>query len=271
LAAVAELLPTELEDALRELAAAGLVTSDAFAPIRGMVAPRKLGRQRTQRRSDNRRTGINGVAPNAISTPSGRWSCFPGHLGLTPDVELRIENWCQLLLRRYGVVFRDLLARESVAPSWRELVYAFRRMELRGDVRGGRFVSGVGGEQFANEAVIEPLRAIRERDADEAWLVVSAVDPLNLNGIVTEGPRVAAMHKNALILRNGKCVAAKQADQIMFFEEVSQAEEAEMRRALQTGRVEASSHIRPEWVQEQTRPRQSSSAMPTIPSRTLRP
>jgi ATP-dependent Lhr-like helicase len=140
LAAVTELLPTELEEALRELAAAGLVTSDAFTPIRGMVAARRSNRHR-----QTRRAGISGVAACAIGAPSGRWSCFPGHIGTPVDNEHRIENWCRLLLRRYGVVFRDLLARESAAPSWRELVYAFRRLELRGDVRGGRFVSGVAG------------------------------------------------------------------------------------------------------------------------------
>jgi ATP-dependent Lhr-like helicase len=144
-----------------------------------------------------------------------------------------------LLLRRYGVVFRDLLARESAAPSWRELVYMYRRMELRGDVRGGRFVSDVGGEQFADEAVVEPLRAMRETDADDAWLLISAVDPLNLNGIVTDGPRISAMHKNAVILQNGRCVAAKQADQIVFFEHVSQDIAVVMRRALQTSRHDA--------------------------------
>ena len=265
LAAVTDMLPTEFEEALRELAAAGLVTSDAFAPIRSMVTARRSSRHR-----QTRRTRISGVAASAIGAPSGRWSCFPGHLGSPPENEQRIENWCRLLLRRYGVVFRDLLARESTAPSWRELVYMYRRMELRGDVRGGRFVSGVGGEQFADEAVVEPLRAMRETDADDAWLLISAVDPLNLNGIVTDGPRISAMHKNAVILQNGRCVAAKQADQIVFFEHVSQDIAAVMRRALQTGRVDPASHIRQEWVDGKSRRAKPKSEIPIIPSRTMR-
>ncbi len=265
LAAVTDLLPTELEEALRELAAAGLVTSDAFAPIRSMVTARRSSRHR-----QTRRTRISGVAASAIGAPSGRWSCFPGHLGSPPENEQRIENWCRLLLRRYGVVFRDLLARESAAPSWRELVYMYRRMELRGDVRGGRFVSDVGGEQFADEAVVEPLRAMRETDADDAWLLISAVDPLNLNGIVTDGPRISAMHKNAVILQNGRCVAAKQADQIVFFEHVSQDIAVVMRRALQTSRVDPASHIRQEWVDGKSRRAKPKSEIPIIPSRTMR-
>ena len=265
LAAVTELLPTELEEALCELAAAGLVTSDAFTPIRGMVAARRSSRHR-----QTRRAGISGVAASAIGAPSGRWSCFPGHLGSLPDNEQRVENWCRLLLRGYGVVFRDLLTRESAASAWRELVHTYRRMELRGDVRGGRFVSGVGGEQFADEAVIEPLRSMRETDADDAWLLISAVDPLNLSGIVTDGPRISAMHKNALILQNGRCVVAKQADQIVFIEHVSQEVAVAMRRALQTGRVDPVSHIRQEWVDGKSRRAQPKSEISTIPSRTMR-
>lgn len=266
LAAIAELLPTELEAVLRELAAAGLVTSDGFAPIRGMVTARQSNRQRQKGR-----TGINGVATRAIAAPSGRWSCFPGHLGPPPERDQHLENWCRLLLRRYGVVFRDLLTRETAAPSWRELVTAYRRMELRGDVRGGRFVSGVGGEQYADEAVIEPLRSMRESDSDEAWLLISAADPLNLSGIVTAGPRISAMHKNALILQNGKCVAASQADQIVFLKEVSQEVAVVMRRALQTGRVDPASHIRQEWIAGRSRPPKPKSEIPSVPSRTMRP
>jgi hypothetical protein len=106
---------------------------------------------------------------------------------------------------------------------------------------------------------------------DDAWLLISAVDPLNLSGVVTEGPRISAMHKNALILQNGRCVAAKQSNQIVFFEDISQEVAVVMRRALQTGRLDPASHIRKEWVAGKSRPAKPKNEIPTIPSRTMRP
>jgi ATP-dependent Lhr-like helicase len=100
--------------------------------------------------------------------------------------EARINSWAILLLRRYGVVFRDLLTRESVAPAWWELLRVFRRMEARGEIRGGRFVSGVAGEQYALPEAVEALR--RPRESEDHWVILSAADPLNLTGIVIPGP-----------------------------------------------------------------------------------
>jgi len=234
LAAASELLPTHLEESLRELAAHGLVTADGFGAVRAIVAPKRSGRRNNLR--GNRRGLGNPVAP------MGRWSLFPGP-NTPPEPAERIERWCMQLLDRYGVVFRDLLTRETAAPPWWELVRAFRRLELRGRIRGGRFVSGVGGEQFATDDAVSKLRKVRDREESLPWLVISAVDPLNLSGIVTDGPRITANHKNRLILLEGRCVASLSASEVTFHEDVSQDEENLMRKALITGKRDVESEV----------------------------
>jgi ATP-dependent Lhr-like helicase len=221
------LLPTQLEDALRELAAFGLITSDTFAAVRSIVGG-SLGK--------SVRFGQRVIARHA---PAGRWSLFPGYVAPIDKAEYR-ERWCRQLLARYGVLFRDLLTREYAAPSWYELAPTLRRMELRGEVRGGRFVSGVAGEQFALESAVTLLRETRDSaangtDISDDWCVISAADPLNLTGILTKDRRITASHKSSLILQRGKCVAAKESGRIVFFEQFSAGVELAMRRALQTG------------------------------------
>ncbi|HXT61216.1 MAG TPA: DEAD/DEAH box helicase, partial [Pirellulales bacterium] len=160
LAAMTGLLPAQLEDALGELAALGLVTADGFATIRSLVSldsQRKGAAPRMRRRGGAKRKYARG----------GRWSKFPPRLPPVDPAE-RIESWSRQLLRRYGVMFRDLLARETVAPAWRELAAVYRRWEAQGKIRGGRFVSGGAGEQFALPEAVERLREIRERGADRA-------------------------------------------------------------------------------------------------------
>lgn len=221
-----QLLPAHLEEALRELAALGLATADAFAAVRAIVLPnRQATRPRRHDRSRMHRT----------ATPIGRWSCFPGLVG-DCEREEAIERWCRLLLARYGVVFRELLTREAAAPPWYELVIRLRRMELRGEVRGGRFVSGVAGEQYATQSAVGAIREMRDRPDDAHWLVISAADPLNLIGVITDGPRIPATHKNRLILQNGRCIAFQQAGEIQFTCPVESAVEQEMRHALRIGR-----------------------------------
>ena len=232
---ITDQLPGHIEEALRELAARGFVTSDAFAAVRSIVERRKTDSRR--RRS--------GRTFQELNTPAGRWSRFPGEMKREVYDE-RLRRWCQQLMTRYGVVFRDVLTRESAAPAWHELVPVLRRMELRGEVRGGRFISGVAGEQFANEGAVEQLRAIREQKVpDDEWFVISAADPLNLVGIVLEGPRVTASHKNSLILRGGHCVAMKQTGQIEFLDEMEVNTKSEMRRALQIGRRNSNATMAP--------------------------
>ena len=257
LKAATGLLPGHLEDALRELAALGLVSSDAFAAVRaiaGNASGRRPGRRRTA---------------SGMALPAGRWSRFPGPLE-QPTNDERLGQWARQLLRRYGVLFRDLLARENAAPPWHELVRVLRRLELQGEIRGGRFVSGVGGEQFAEENAISELRAIRETAEDGSWFVLSAADPLNLAGVLFPGARVTASQKNYLILQAGRCVAAKQSGQIEFFAEVDRETEAAMRRALQTGRLDTQTHIRERWIAEDRQARPLPELTSSLPSRSLR-
>ena len=120
---------------------------------------------------------------------------------------LAIEKVARHLLRRYGVVFRDLLARESLAHSWRDLLVQYRRMEMAGEVRGGRFVCGFTGEQFALPEAVEALRAIRKASVSSNHeLRLSATDPLNLVGVILPGPRVPAVPTNFLVWKDGMLV-----------------------------------------------------------------
>jgi len=223
LAAATDLLPTYLEEALRELAALGLVTSDGFGAVRAIVAPARQKR-RTQGRS------------LARTTPAmGRWSQFPGAVAAS-DRRAQVQRWCQVLLARYGVVFRDLLTRESASPPWYELVREFRRMELRGEARGGRFITGVGGEQFGSDNSVSQLRKIRDTEPSGEWTIICAADPLNLAGILDNNARVTANHKNMLVLRDGRFVAAQQAGNVEFREEIDDITRQLMGRALRAGK-----------------------------------
>jgi len=193
----------------------------------------------SEKKLASRRRDSLGKRLRNLQAGAGRWSLFPGHVDEVERPKY-LENWCRLLLARYGVAFRDLLARESAAPSWSELVPMFRKLELRGEIRGGRFVSSVAGEQYALESTITQLREAREsRQASpqrDDWSVVSAVDPVNLVGIVNSQPRITATPKNSFILYGGRCVAVKQLGQIEFLEPLEGTLQFAMRRALQMGR-----------------------------------
>jgi ATP-dependent Lhr-like helicase len=208
LARVTKPLPTEVENGLWELVAAGLVTADGFDNLRALIDPhrrRAEGRERARR-------------PRHAA---GRWSLLrsaeSGHL---TAVSL-CERTARQLLRRYGVLFRDVLARESIALSWRDLLVQYRRMEMAGEVRGGRFVSGFTGEQFALPEAVEGLRALRKSGNLSAGVEVkiSACDPLNLAGIVLPGPRIPAVPTNFLILKDGivvRTVIGRQGETALF-------------------------------------------------------
>jgi len=228
LKALTGLLPSQLEEALRELAALGLVSSDTFAAVRA-ISGVKTGQVPAKLRRFAR------MKVHRPASPIGRWSLFPGACELT-EPAARIERWCKLLLARYGVLFRDLLAREPAAPPWWELARVLRRMELRGEVRGGRFIARVGGEQFAIESAVSRLRDLRDGQPSKEWSLISAADPLNLSGVISEGPRIPAMHKNALVLQNGRVVAAKIAGRIEFLAEIDPADQLLIRKSLQVGR-----------------------------------
>ena len=149
---------------------------------------------------------------------AGRWSLLrspnrdapgSGAAGrFDPDA---VEAFARTLLRRYGVAFRRLLARETAAPPWRELLLVYRRREARGEIRGGRFVHGFSGEQFALPEAVGRLRAVRREEPSGRLIGVSAADPLNLTGIVTPGDRIPAVATNRVVYRDGVPVAAEEA------------------------------------------------------------
>jgi ATP-dependent Lhr-like helicase len=164
----------DVEHALWELVTAGLVTADGFDNLRSLVRPKRPRRVRRTRASLGRQAG-------------GRWTLLHGDAG-SPDGKPRADAFAKQLLSRWGVVFRDLLARETLAPPWRDLLIVLRRLEARAEIRGGRFVAGFLGEQFALPEAVELLRASRRSAA--AGISVASADPLNLAGILLPGPRV---------------------------------------------------------------------------------
>ncbi|HWQ56012.1 MAG TPA: hypothetical protein VN442_20160, partial [Bryobacteraceae bacterium] len=177
-------LASEVEDALWELVAAGLVTGDGFENLRALVDPKR-------RRGEGR--GRHARPRHA----AGRWALL--REGAVAG-EVPAEKFARQVLARWGVVFRDLLARESLAPPWRDLLVELRRMEARGEIRGGRFASGFIGEQFALPEALDLLRAVRRAESDGAELAVSTADPLNLAGIILPGPRVSALASGTVMV-----------------------------------------------------------------------
>jgi ATP-dependent Lhr-like helicase len=207
-------LPAEVEDGLWELVAAGLVTADGFDNLRALMDPhrrRAEGRDRSRRprHSAGRWALLRPEGPSIVIRHSSNDSASrldsPAS-PVTPCPSPPVEPIARQLLRRYGVVFRDLLARESVVQSWRDLLVLYRRMEMAGEVRGGRFVSGFTGEQFALPQAVESLRAMRRWPAGVARVQeirISASDPLNLVGVILPGARVPAVPSNYVVYRDG--------------------------------------------------------------------
>jgi ATP-dependent helicase Lhr and Lhr-like helicase len=184
-------LRIEVEEALCELVTAGLVTGDGFAGLRSLLHSEKRRRPRPGRPRSGGRP----------STGTGRWALLAPPAA--PPEDDVTEAKARQYVKRYGVVFRDLLQREPGAPAWRDLLRVYRRLEMRGDLRGGRIVGGFVGEQFAAPEALEALRAIRREQPDGEMLRVSACDPLNLVGIVTPGPRVPAVLGHHVLYRDG--------------------------------------------------------------------
>ena len=211
-------LPSEVEEGLWQLVAAGLVTADAFEGLRALVAGQAKRRERSPRHRRRPR-------PTRI----GRWSLLTPH-ELPPDN--RTELVARQYLRRYGVLLRELLAREAPVPVWRELLPVLRRLEARGEIRGGRFIAGCTGEQFALPEAVDSLRAFRRRAPSGQYLRFSACDPLNLAGILTPGPRVAALLGNRVVYQDGVPVAAVEAGELRLLAEVAPAERPALDRAL---------------------------------------
>ena len=218
-------LPSEVEEALWQLAAAGLVTADGFGALRGLVtgASKRVSASRRGRRPARRRTG------------GSRWSLLQA---IDPSEDSIAERAHQLL-RRYGIVFPEVLGREPMAPAWRTLLQVYRRAEARGEIRGGRFVAGLVGEQFALPEAVEAMRSLRRTEPTGETLVVSACDPLNLAGVITPGPRVPAVSGNKVAFRDGVPVASLQTGDVVLHADLPEDERDEAYRALGARRVSA--------------------------------
>ncbi len=187
-------LPSEVEEGLWQLVAAGLVTADLYAALRALVT----GEARRQEGSRKRRH-------TPRRTREGRWSLLEAE---EPASENIVELKSRQFLQRYGVLCRELLTRETSAPPWRELLSFLRRMEARGEIRGGRFIAGLGGEQFALPEAVDALRELRRQEPGGEFVRLSACDPLNLAGILTPGTRIQSVLGNRIVYRDGVPVGA---------------------------------------------------------------
>jgi len=216
----AHLLRSELETALQELVGAGLVNADSFAGLRALTTPASKRQARSSRRG--RGAFVGGM------DDAGRWALVrraPVTDGTRPAAHSAetLEHVAMTLLRRYGVVFWRLLEREADwLPSWRELLRTFHRLEARGEIRGGRFVSGLAGEQFALPEAIPLLREVRRRPHDGSLIAVCGADPLNLLGTLLPGTKVPALSGNRLVYRDGLPAAVEIAGKQQMLLELDQ-------------------------------------------------
>ncbi|HEV8314909.1 MAG TPA: ATP-dependent DNA helicase, partial [Burkholderiaceae bacterium] len=221
----AGLLGTEVEQALGELVAQGLVTCDSFAGLRALVMPAEA-RRRIRRRHGSYDVGINDAGRWALTRRPRPAPDAPGALA-----DPHVEHIARVLLRRYGVVFRKLLEREAGLPPWRDLHYVYRRLEARGEVRGGRFVTGFAGEQFALPDAAAALRKTAKSEGHER-VSLSAVDPLNLAGIITPGEKVPRLPGNRLLFENGVPIAVQSGGELRYLTALGAGAQWEVKNLL---------------------------------------
>jgi ATP-dependent Lhr-like helicase len=217
-----------VEEALGELVAVGLVNSDGFSGLRALLLT--SDKRKPFSGGKRRRTALLGVED------AGRWALIrrkPAEPATGAFPRELVEQIARTLLKRYGVVFWRVLAREADwLPSWRELLMAYRRLESRGEIRGGRFVDGHSGEQFALPEAVGLLRSARKQDKPGQLVCVSGADPLNLAGILLPGPKVPAVFSNRLLLRDGVALAALVGGETQYFEQLDAERAWEARKLL---------------------------------------
>ncbi len=220
------LLPSQVEHGLAELVAKGRISADGFTGLRALLVPTS---KRTALKERREKRGSN--MPFSLDQ-AGRWWTFPRPQEQRSKDD--VEAIARILLLRYGVLFRKVAQRERCAPPWRELLKVLRRMEDRGEVRGGRFISGVWGEQFTLPNAIPLLRAQRAQEdvsatGDSAFVIISAADPLNLTGVITVGERIAARHTERILYRQGVPIALHDGEQLKWLEEHRQDHDQRIR------------------------------------------
>jgi ATP-dependent Lhr-like helicase len=229
------LLPVEVEEALAALVALGLVNSDSFGGLRALLVPSsRRGKSSAVGRRTSKRLAMFGMAD------AGRWAIVRRTHAESlrrPDDDA-VEHVVRTLLRRWGVIFWKLLAREAEwLPGWRDVLMCCRRLEARGEIRGGRFVAGFAGEQYADPTAIGLLREVRRRPLTGQYVSLSAADPLNLLGIVTPGARLASLTGNRLLYRDGLPMATFAAGEVSFLETLDPKERWEAQTAVQRRHV----------------------------------
>jgi ATP-dependent Lhr-like helicase len=225
------MLRTQVEEALAELVAVGAANADSFSGLRALLVPSDRRKPFTGGRR-KRRTALYGMED------AGRWSllspALPGQRsGVREAADSSLEHVARTLLRRYGVVFWRLLEREAAwLPPWREILMCYRRLEARGEIRGGRFVAGFSGEQYALPEAVGLLREVRRKPHDGAWISLSGADPLNLAGILTPSPKLPALTGNRVLYRDGIPIALLSAGEVHFIEQLEPKQQWEAKNAL---------------------------------------
>jgi len=223
----ARLLRSELEDALAELVVRGRASCDSYAGLRALLVP--AAKRATAASRSRRRVALFGIED------AGRWNVVRAPAAgpeATQDAEA-VEHAARTLLRRYGVVCFQLLEREAAwLPPWRELARVYRRLEARGEIRGGRFIAGVSGEQFALPDAIATMRAVRRQPPDATLVCLAASDPANLLGTVLAGPKVPRVAGSRVLYRDGLAIGTSIAGQIELLVPLDAAQSRAATRAL---------------------------------------
>ena len=223
------MLPVEVEDALAELVALGMVNSDSFAGLRVLLMPSgRRGKSTSYAVRRKRRLALFGMAD------AGRWALVRRPAaGSAHRGEEAVEQIVRSLLRRWGVIFWKLLGREADwLPPWRDILMCCRRLEARGEIRGGRFIAGFSGEQYATPEAVGLLRDVRRKPNTQQYVSLSAADPLNLIGILTPGARLASLSGNRLLYRDGLPIATYAADEVHYLVDLPAKEHWEVQTAL---------------------------------------
>ncbi len=228
------LLASMVEEALGELVFRGMVTADSFTGLRALLTPLSKTTNRAVEKRRRRNKAVYSM------DDAGRWVRLGTHASGVQDAGATrteadretLEAIALKLLQRYGVVFRKILDRESINVPWRDLLRVLRRLEARGEIRGGRFIGGFAGEQFATSEAVQLLRSIRRTPADGSMVSVSAADPLNMLGIILPTGRLAPSASNRVLYRDGVPIALIEAKEIRFLVEMSPAEQWQARQAL---------------------------------------
>ncbi len=233
------LLPSMAEEGLGELVFRGLASADNFTGLRALITPlskttrrevekrRRRGKQFYSMDDAGRWVRLRREEPEQAPLPERNGDSR--HQAIDRDT---LEAIARKLLQRYGVVFRKILDRESITVPWRDLLRVYRRLEARGEIRGGRFVGGFSGEQFATTEAVQLLRSIRRAPREGTMISLSAADPLNLQGIITPGPRLSQSSRNRVLYRDGVPIAVMEGKDLRFLVEMSAADQWQARNAL---------------------------------------